>query len=260
MARTTLNLTIRVAAGALAALFALASCGGSGNGPETSHFRPHALFRIEPIPNAPAADGVGPHDGFGLRGYPTSDTSPMRVLVFGGAFVYGHGKATKEALPALIEQHLVTLQKSAMVGNAGCPGQCVASAMLRLQFSLYAWKPTHIIYIPGGEDWSVYAASNFQSDLGHVPRPWTSQTFGSESKLSEAGAAALERDLRNLEVISRMNNAKLLLCTPNRAGKLSPLKPVIERVAQKRLLKTAELQNEVELSVKVIAQALVSMK
>lgn len=214
------------------------------------------MFHVEPIPNVPAADGVGPHDAFGLRGYNTSENPPIKVLIFGGASIYAHGKATKEAIPALVAEELVKLQKSALVGNAGCPGQCAASAMLRLHFSLSAWKPTHIVYSPGGEDWSVYAAQNFQSDLNHVPRPWSGSPFPFEAGLSPAGAAAYERDLRSLDVVARMNEARLILCMPIERSKYSPLRAPILKVSQQRRLMVIEQMRDADEMARAIARGI----
>lgn len=239
----------------LIVLLTIFGCRDQGE-PPVSHFQAHSLFRLEPIPNVSESNGLGPHDSMGFRGNPSNDKANVRVLVLGGAFVYGQGHPAAEAMPALIEKNLLTLRKSAVVANAGCPGQCVHSATLRFHFNLSKWNPTHIVYIPGSEDLAVYAAANFESDLNHVPRPWTGVPFPKEGALTEAGAAAYERDLRSLEVLARMNQAKLLLCAPNLAGKLAPLNPIVLRAAQKRQIVSIVLHSDLNESVKIIAEAL----
>jgi hypothetical protein len=232
----------------------LAACGGSPDDPPRSHFQPHALFRLEPIPNAGAEAGLGPHDDLGLRGTPAADTA-TRVLLLGGKFIYGLGKPVSETLPRLLEIRLASSSTPAAVANGGCPGQCLAAAALRYHFLLSQWKPTHVVYYPGHEDFSIYGAPDFVPDLNHVPRPWTGGQLREATALGPEGAAAYQRDIVSLDVFTRMNGATLVLANPQ-GEKLAAIRAIHWKVASQRKLLCVDLPESLEGAVAALAGTL----
>jgi len=206
----------RVSSLPLAALF-VAACGVvDPNDPSREAFDPHPMFRLEPRPNLPAMASFGPHDSFGLRGRGLDPGAKIRVLTLGGASVYGVGAPAEQTIPGRLSSSLAKLEPSSSVANGGCPGHCAAAAELRLHLRLGSLKPTHVVYVLSWEDMQVYAAEAFQSDLGHVPRPWTGKPWpATQPSLSPSGAEALRRDLRGIAVLARIQGAKTIFAAPH---------------------------------------------
>ncbi|MFN0205838.1 MAG: hypothetical protein ACKVS6_05945 [Planctomycetota bacterium] len=235
----------------------LLSCSASGDDPPRSHFRPHSMFRIEPIPNANETPGAGPHDDLGLRGATKSGDASYKILVLGGAFIYGFGKPVAEAPPQLLDLKLASMNRNAIVANGGCPGQGLVASMLRFHFLLSSWKPTHVLYYPGLEDVSIYCSTIFTSDLNHMPRPWTGAAMPPVGALSSAGADAYARDLTSLEVMTRMNGASLILASPS-GDRLAPFRASLWKVANQRKIVCVDLPTDLDGALTAIAQAIVN--
>lgn len=250
---------------AVAAACAPVACGRAPGDPDPSFFRSNSLFRVEPIPNLSAAGAHGPHDGLGLRihGNTPDGGAPeaRRVLILGGSFVYGYGAPAGESIVAKVDEILKSQPRLAVkTANGGCPGHFAATAAMRLHFILYAWKPSLIVYIPGFEDMSVYAAAGFAPDLNHVPRPFTGQALPEPGLWTAAGAAAFERDLRTLEVIARTGGARLIIAAPDASGRAAALRDPVFKVSKQRNLSLLDLPAGADAVARAVADAIRSSK